>query len=305
MRNAEDWTNELNSRITELADGCADRRDMAAANADMIERATRGLGPDKNAPVPDLGARMAVNLAAVHVPKLCAGAGQDYKNGYDLGNVQLIGTIPPGATIPLRTLVDDLLSGVTGESPKRIYFGAVELNGSGIRFYGDVCLVLKPEDLNGQTIVLISNSYDLVRPPATQTGVAPISIRPELENYADQMAGRWGRDLPAMAALKTFALRLVTERRLTTGQISAAVLEDEDYFEILKVGSFRPANLQEARVSATDTAAETQIGENLRLGRCPSLAELQWRKHRRAASTALDGKGVRTRVITTSGRVRS
>jgi hypothetical protein len=61
-----------------------------------------------------------------------------------------------------------------------------------------------------------------------------------------------------MAALKTFALRLVTERRLTTGQISAAVLEDEDYLEILKVGSFRPANLQEARVSATDTAAETQ-----------------------------------------------
>jgi hypothetical protein len=41
---------------------------------------------------------------------------------------------------------------------------------------------------------------------------------------------------------------------------------DEDYLEVLKLGSFDAGGLQEARVSAADAAAEGQIGELLRLG---------------------------------------
>jgi hypothetical protein len=91
---------------------------------------------------------------------------------------------------------------------------------------------------------------------------------------------------------------------MTTGQISETVLDDEEYLEVLKVGSFDASDLQEARLSAADVAAEEQIGTQLRLGPCPSLGELQWRKHRRAATKALQDRGVRARTVTTSGRVR-
>ena len=60
------------------------------------------------------------------------------------------------------------------------------------------------------------------------------------------------------------------ERRLTTGQISEAVLDDEDYIEVLKIGSFDVGALQEARVSAADAAAEAQVGAQLQMGPAPT-----------------------------------
>jgi hypothetical protein len=42
---------------------------------------------------------------------------------------------------------------------------AAELNGAGIRFYGDVCLVLKPAAIAPDTKVLDRNSYDVLREP--------------------------------------------------------------------------------------------------------------------------------------------
>ena len=109
---------------------------------------------------------------------------------------------------------------------------------------------------------------------------------------------------PEMAVLKAIAVRNVSVRRLTTGQISDLILDDEDYLEVLKIGSFDAVSLPEAGVSAAEAAAEGQNGDRLRLGSCPSLVELQWRKHRRAAVKALQGRGIRTRVVTTSGRTR-
>jgi hypothetical protein len=238
------------------------------------------------------------------VPSFCAPKnGKAYKNTYDLKKTRRLGDIAPGGEIPLRVMVDEALCSVTGSKEYEIYFGAVEVNGSGIRFYGDVCFILNTDQIAQNTVVLTSNSYDLVRPPITPTGSTPTAIA--LQAQVATMAGTWSSDTPDIAVVKTFASREVSERRLTTGQISDAILDDEDYLEVLKVGSFDASSLQEARVSAADTAAEGQVGEQLRLGLCPSLAELQWRKHRRAAVKALQGHGVRTRVITTSGRVRS
>lgn len=278
---------------------------MSAANADMVRRVVAGMGPDKNTVDPACGARVAMNMAAVHVPSFCAAPqdGKAYKNTYDLKKTPRLGDILPGNKIPLRVMVDEALCSVTGSKEYEIYFGAVEVNGSGIRFYGDVCLILNTDEIAQNTVVLTSNSYDLVRPPITPTGSTPTAIA--LKAQVATMAGTWSSDTPDIAVVKTFASREVSERRLTTGQISDAILDDEDYLEVLKLGSFDASSLQEARVSAADTAAEGQVGEQLRLGLCPSLAELQWRKHRRAAVRALQEHGVRTRVITTSGRVRS
>lgn len=298
----ENWQQRSTTEINKTPGGA---NGMPGANADMVRRVIRGMGPDKNVTDPACGARVAINIAAVHVASFSTAPqnGKAYKNTYDLKSTPILGNVPKGGTLPVRALVDDALCSVTNSSENEIYFGAVEVNGSGIRFYGDICFILKTDVIARDTVVLKSNSYDLVRAPITPAGSKPTPAA--LRSHVSTMAGLWGNDTPDMAVLKTFALRNVSERRLTTGQVSEVVLDDEDYLEVLKLGSFDASDLQEARVSASDTAAEGQIGEQLRLGLCPSLAELQWRKHRRAAVKALQGHGIRTRVVTTSGRVRA
>ena len=278
---------------------------MPAANADMIRRVLRGMGPDKNLVDPACGARVVMNIAAVHVPNFCSEKGRAYKNAYDLGKLKAPRQGDPvsASDVPVRALVDTILCSVTNGLPDEIYFGAVEVNGSGIRFYGDICLVLRTDVVNGETVVLDRNSYDLVRPPNTAAGTQPSKTK--LQSQVQTMAGLWSTDTPEMSVLKVFSLLEVGERRLTTGQISEAVLDDEDYIEVLKIGSFDVGALQEARVSAADAAAEAQVGAQLQMGPCPNLAELEWRKHRRAAVKALQAQQIRTRVVTTSGRVRT
>jgi hypothetical protein len=285
------WQGKLDARLTEVVQDGNRQKAMVEANVEMVRRAVAGLGPDTSDHVPELGARMVANMAAVHVP---AFSKSSYKNRYDLGK--------GGDPKSVREIVDAALEKVTGAKKEHMYFGAVELQGSGIRFYGDICLVLKRQKIAPETTVLWSNSYDLVRPPITPD---PTNIKEaDLPQAAQGMAGRWGNDAAQMAALKTLAVRIVTERRLTMGQISEAVLEDEDYLEILKIGTFEAKDLQEARTSAADVAAEAGILERLRTGPCPTLAELHWRKHRRAAAVALRKQRIEVRAVTTSGRVR-
>jgi hypothetical protein len=286
-----DWLKRAQGRIGTDA--------MFEANADMVRRVVRGMGPDKVSFDPACGARVVMNMAAVHVPSFCK---DGYKNTYDLGKTAVPKQGDDVATIPVRAAVDKVLSNVTNVNPDAIYFGAVEINGSGVRFYGDICLVLKTDVVAPDTVVLTSNSYDLVRPPHTQAGDKPNTLA--LKAVAQSMAGEWASDVSEIALLKVFDLEVGT-RRLTTGPISEAVLDDEDYLEVLKVGSFGVGDLQEARLSAADAAAEAQIGARLQLGACPDMAELEWRKHRRAAGKALQDQAIRTRIITTSGRVRT
>src|SRR4029079_16002742 len=69
--------------------------------------------------------------------------------------------------VPTRLGVDEALAKLTAGPKESIYFGAVELNGTGVRFYGDLCLILAPQNVPQTTVILESNSYDLVRPPST------------------------------------------------------------------------------------------------------------------------------------------
>lgn len=268
--------------------------DMASANAEMIRRVVSGKGPDQSVADPGSGARTVMNIAAVHVPSVCNAT---YKNTYDL---QRIGGKGPSK---IRDEVDNALRYAHGKAKEDVYFGAVEVNGSGVRFYGDFCFVLKSEAVDADTVVLSSNSYDLAREPCTPAG-QPLNQQ-YMTDHLKKMTGKLSADLPNMAVAKTMETRSIADRRLTTGQVSDAILEDEDYMEVLKIGSFGAGGLQEARVSAADSALELQIGERSLLGPTPSLAELHWRKHRRAAVGALRKKQVSVRVITTSGRVRA
>jgi hypothetical protein len=292
---------EIAARATE--DSSGERKAYAVANAEMARRAVDGRGPDDEEPVIGSGARMVVNISSAHVPAFCrasaSGEARPYKNAYDLGRYRL-GDEAPEAAPPRRVYVDRALP--VKPSPAEIYFGAIELNGTGVRFYGDVCLVLRLEAVDPSTVILDRNSYDLVRPPISDR--FDFGDVRAMRREAKRLAGRWDRDRGSMVALKMLQSSSSTIRRVSTGQVSGSMLDDEDYIEVLKVGSFGASNVQEARLSAAEAAVDARTAEAMRLGPMPSAAAVLWRLRRRTAERALGRVGLQMRVVTTSGRVR-
>jgi hypothetical protein len=304
-----DWEAKLAKFLGDAAAEDDERKRYSEANAAAIKSAVAGRGPDASTADPEVGARMVVNIAAVHVPAFCEGSRlpdpKPYKNGYDLGNYR-IGEPPSDRSLKSREVVDRALPLQGGKVPSNVYFGAVELNGAGIRFYGDICLVLEWGALPGNTVVLDRNSYDLIRAPICEAiNKKDLQFQDEIrKNEALKMRGFWNADLGAMTALKTLQALGLRTRRYTTGQISEAVRDDEDYMEVLKIDSFGTGLLQEARISAAEAAHDALTGDRLR-SRCPPRMEaLIWRERRRRAEEELRRSGVRVRVVTTSGRTK-
>jgi hypothetical protein len=132
------WGSKLSKAVAEIG---GDHGDYRTANAAAVRCATDGYGPDAIAPTEGAGMRMVANISCAHVPAFCR---DGYKNGYDLGKYR-VGekrANPPKT----RELVDDALPLPAGTQLSNIYFGAAALSEAGIRFYGDVCLVLKLEN---------------------------------------------------------------------------------------------------------------------------------------------------------------
>lgn len=306
---ATGWKNRLDQLIKSISTDNSELENFARANASAIEGAVAGRGPDDVIADPEEGARMVVNISSVHVPAFCDarrnGDERAYKNGYDLGKYR-IGDSPSEEKLKSREIVDRALPLNGIDSPADVYFGAVELNGAGIRFYGDVCLVLKRDELADNTVVLDRNSYDLIRAPLRDI----VDKKPDCEraaarkNEAAKLAGYWKSDVGAIAAIKTLQVLGPRPRRYTTGQIAEAVRDDEDYMEVLKIGSFGTAELQEARLSAAEAAHDALISDRLRTRPAPRMEALMWRNRRRRAEEELRRAGVRVLVVTTSGRTK-
>lgn len=294
------WIRVLGRLFRRLADGDAEAEGYLKANAEMICRVVRGQGPDDDKAAPDRGARFVCNISSVHLPAFCSAPtdGKTYKNGYDRGRFR----IGEDGEVPRRRLVDQALP-IKGNNYEKIYFGAVEVNGTGIRYYGDLCLVLKNTEIDPATAILDRNSYDLLRPPLSNR-VDPTDPS-AMRHAAGRLAGSWGTDTGLVAAVKVLERLPFRTRRLTTGLVSNTVLEDEDYIEVLKEGSFDRSALEEVRTAASDVAAELQIGERLQAGRTPPAAALLWRRRRQDAERALQTAGIELRTVSTTGRVRS
>ena len=275
-----------------------------AADAETVERALAGLGPEDTTASGASGAKVVFNISCVHVPAFVEASltRQDapYKNGYDTGRLR-IGAEPRDRS--RREKMDYALFGVTGYLPNQIYYGAVELNGTGVRFYGDICLVLR--DIDASTTILDRNSYDLLRPPLSPASSYKDVSDEDLRAAASRIAGRWEADLAAIAASKILSLAPATGRRITTGEISDGLLRDEDYVEALRVGTFAAQDLQEARITSADAAREAHVLERERHGPVPSAAANAWAQQRRAAEIALAHANVEVLTITESGRVKS
>lgn len=271
------------------------------ANLDTVEQCLRLRSKGRE------GARAVVNMAAVHIPSFCdrskIGQASPYLNAYDLEEAGMARGDPRPVS-KTRQRIDVMLQQLHGAKPKDIYFAAVELNGTGISFYGDFCLVLAPGRVKDQAIVLDRNSYELEQEPLA--GI----IKAETEAGSAQdilngIAGKWRADVAMMGAIKVVGADGGRERRLTTGQISDRLLDDEDYMEVLKVGSFSTSDLEATRLALSDVATEDHIEREFSNGRLtPDHATLLWAHQRRNAVQALRHAKIPTNVVRTSGRIK-
>lgn len=256
----------------------------------------------------DGAAKVVFNISSAHVPsfvfskKVAA-----YENRYDR-NVRL-GEPPKNGGPDAREQIDRMLANLFAvPQPKnweKLYYGAVELNGSGIRYYGDVCLVLKDSEVASDTKVLNRNSFDLICSPLrTFTHPTGAWNAAFAEREADKIAGEWD-ELGDMAVCKVLKPYINDDRRLTIGALSEAILADEDYLEVIRQGSFNVSNLTEARLAAADAAVDGLVADRLRRGPMPNWGELLWRHRRRKADEALKANAIPTKVVVSSGRIRS
>lgn len=272
-----------------------------SANAQGVVRAVLGIGPYGKTPDPRAGVRAVINIASAHISAFC---NSGYKNGYELGSIR----IGSAGGLSRREMVDRALPlpAASGPAPsyKSVYFAAAELNGAGIRYYGDICLVLDKNEVAADTRLLERNSYDLLLPPISdRIDASPKPSEDARKDEALDMAGLWGTDLGEMAAIKVLGDG-ADERLLTVGRISNGILSDEDYLEVLHVKKVMTGSLTEARTGLSDAMLETRLEDELRRGRPLRPEELIWVQQRRAAASALRGHGISIRVISTSGRQR-
>jgi hypothetical protein len=272
------------------------------ANANIISRTLNGYGMDSgNRRVGD-GVRVVFNASSTHIPGILA---DGYDNGYQRTARRTIGTSPPPSK--RRRFVDEAISEAISStldhrvSHDQIHYGAAELNGSGLRYYGDTCIVLKDSEFPAKEVVLSRNSYDLARAPLADRigGDATLAT-----NEAKALLGSRA-DIGHMLACKILAFPGMDQRLVTIGRVSAALLHDEDYFEVVRFTRFDISVIEELRVSASDAAVELQIGNQLARGPTPSLEELVWRHRREQARAAAAAVGIPYRIVMSDGRLRA
>jgi hypothetical protein len=307
------WKKRADRAIERLSGQYPSLKKFAKANVSAVEGALEGKGPDARAPDPRAGARAAVNVASVHVPNFCdrsrTGRSPAYLNSYDLRKTQVrVGSDPPDDHWKNREIVDHALSSIHKHPMNEVYYAAVELNGAGIRFYGDICLVLKPSEIPADTIVLDRNSYDVLRSPfreAVEKSPDPSDRQSARRFILEALAGSFAGDLRTMGALKVLITTGERDRRFSTGQISGGILDDEDYIEILKIGSFNTSGVEAARISAGEATLESHVEQRLQGKPAADHSMRLWLTERRAATRALADAGIDVTVIAAPGRVKS
>jgi len=139
-------------------------------------------------------------------------------------------------------------------------------------------------------------------------------VREEIERQSNPTAARsatvrgWSglfkRDGALIVATKVIGQLGARPRRMTTGQISEATRDDEDYIEVLRHRSFAVTDLQEARISAADAAHDAWVESRMRSRPVPRMEALIWQERRAEAERALRSCGVSVIVVTTPGRTR-
>jgi hypothetical protein len=234
---------------------------------------------------PESGLRMVVNISAdALLGFLRTGA---YLNAYELPVIAGQARSPSVR----RKRVDELLD---LKPPEGFYFGAAAMGGTGIRFYGEYCLVLKPSSVDPKTRVLDRNSYDLLYPP--------LSERDDVGTLAKALKGGWSADTVTMLVRRVLPELVGSSRLVTLGTVSDAILHDEDFLEVHKEGTFGPADVEEIRETPEDQAIQDHILNYFEHGGVPRIEELLWVMRRERIAQVLGRYELRTRVVATAGR---
>jgi hypothetical protein len=300
------WEQKLNSVVKAISKASG-YNNYVDSNAKIVLRAIKGLQIESDEKNEGAGYRIVVNMSSAHVPTFCKQS--SYKNAYELEASPRVGH-KPAKVSNKRRVVDAALRELTGCKPESLYFAAVELNGSGISFYGDCCLTLRDDAVKKvlpakSAKVLDRNSYDLIRSPLREEIEATAGgAEAARATKAESLSGDFTNDLPFIAAIKVLESRPGAGRLLSTGIVSNGVLEDEDYIETLMTKSFASGDVDEVRLSAADVALDERIRSRGLSGLPPAHAELLWRRRRRVSEGRLSEKRIPVRVVTTTGRTR-
>lgn len=188
--------------------------------------------------------------------------------------------------------------------PKDYYFCALSVGGTGMRFYGEYCVVLKsPDDAASVKRVLDRNSYDFMAPPLSDI-FSRLDETAQQRLAASLMCDFRSPSLGDMLSIKVLQHHGARPRLLTIGLVGEAVLSDEDYVEAYHQGKIRLATVLEIRSHPEDEMTESSIEDRFVRGEPVSAEELQWAARRRQVRHVMDDKGIRHRVATGNGRGR-
>lgn len=167
--------------------------------------------------------------------------------------------------------------------------------------------MLAPGPSLDETKVLDRNSYDVMRAPFRMAvdRLQEDRRQPARRWILSSLSGTGKDDLKTMGAIKVLVTTGERDRRFSTGQISGGVLDDEDYMEILKIGSFTTADLEVARLSAAEVALESHVEQRLQARPTASHVSHEWLRDRRNATRSLEEQGVEISVVASPGRIKS
>ena len=231
---------------------------------------------------PETGLRMVVNITADALRSFLSEG--RYRNLYDSPLVGGSARQPS----PERVKVDSRF----GLGPN-VYFGALALGGTGVRFYGEYCMVIKLDRVPADTRLFDRDSYDILSEPLNELKLTDEQLK--------SLGGTWRDDAVDMALRRVLSEVTHNVRLVTSGTVSERLLRDQEYIEVHLDGTFTPTDLEEVRLSPDD-AAEFAIAERERQGLHTTLVEHIWRQRRADVIQDLAKAKLPVRVVTLHGR---
>jgi len=236
-----------------------------------------------------------VNISAHALLRLLRG--DRYKNAYILaeeggGTHVVVGAAPGKHVEKQRIDVDDAFRLLPA---REYFFAAASLEGTGVRYYGEYCMVLQalPSD---DTQIVDRDSYEVLFEPLDRADRAKV---------VSALTGSWGKDLADIATIK---IRTVLERdeRITTGVVQArAFLDGEEFVEIhlhmpganQQGPGFSAKDVHEVRQDSRDVSAAERIDTVFESGEPARTEEILFSLRRRAVERELIAHGIRTRLV--------
>jgi hypothetical protein len=178
------------------------------------------------------------------------------------------------------------------EEPGTTWFAAVSLEGTGIRFYGEYAVALKPQKQEQVISYFDRNCYHIIDPPLRSWDTSQVCT----------MLKSNREELKLVIAAKVLLRESVIERLLTAGQVADALLCDEDYVEAYVGEEIASEDIEEVRDSAANATLANEIRQRAYENRMPSLAEVNWLHRREVLLGVLERQTFPTRLVLSSGR---